>query len=159
MSLLWKKDCEEGHWDAVAGRDVGTWGHAPPARSQTEGTGGWDWVPLSRTRPPEWESPHCGASSPRAGTAGHGMSSSLGERFSHWKNSECTNDQELSFPRLNAALAWGHGTSGHEDMGHGDMDTGTRGHIDVGRGDLGTQGWAPGRWQVALARSWHQSGL
>lgn len=72
------------------------------------------------------QSPDCGASSPRAGTAGHGMSAPLEKCFSHWKSSECTNGHELGFARLNAALAWGDGTRGQGDMGTWDMGTGPR---------------------------------
>lgn len=117
---------------------AGTWGHGDtlplhilrlgsPARSRTEGTQWLWWLGLG---PAVWDKatsvgqpPHCdcGASSPRAGTAGHGMSSPLEKCFSHWKSSECTNSQELGFARLNAALAWDKGTWGLGTWGHGDI--------------------------------------
>jgi len=80
--------------------------------------------------------PWRGASSPRRGHGGvrRACPSPSEKCFSHRKGSECTSGQGLGLAWPNAAPARGHG-------------------------DAGTQGWAPGRWQEALARSWHQSGL
>lgn len=135
---------------------AGTWGHrdtlplhifglSSPTRIQTGGyQGGRGWVPPSWTKPPTGDGSGGRLTRehrpPRAGTAGCG--------------GPIPPLRKSAFPigrALNVLAARPRAGLRMTECGPG---AGTRGHRDTG-----TQGRAPGRWQEALARSWHRSGL
>lgn len=121
------------------------WGWAPPQGVKQGGTGvaGAGSRRLGQNHPLETEpaaAPPRSTVSPGAGTAGRGGA------IPPLRKSAFPTGKALNVPAARPR-------AGLRMTGCG-PDAGTR-----GRGDAGTRGQAPGRWQEALARSWHRSGL